>query len=242
MTSDSDDDHLADLYVMGLLEPQDQSEAERRMARDRAFAERVEAAARRFAPLDDSAVGMPLPDGAWERLERRLSAPVERPGALERSGDARGGSPANMNRAPWRVAAAMAALGLMLGLAWSFLRGLPFRGPADAAAVAVLLDPEGGPFALIEDFGNGRAAVRTLTAYEVPEEQSLQVWTKWSEEAGPVSLGVLDDFASGPVGAGGLPEPVAGQLYEITLEDEGGSATGRPTGPILGVGRASIPD
>jgi anti-sigma-K factor RskA len=53
---------------------------------------------------------------------------------------------------------------------------------------------------------------------------------------------VLDEFASGPVGADGLPEPVAGQLYEITLEDEGGSATGRPTGPILGVGRASIPD
>jgi anti-sigma-K factor RskA len=242
MTSDSDDDFLADLYVMGLLEPQAQSEAERRMARDRAFAERMEAAARRFAPLDDSAVAMPLPDGAWERLEQRLSAPVEKPPAIERSDSARSGSPANMNRAPWRGAAAVAALMLMLGLAWSFLRGLPFRGPADAAAVAVLLDPEGVPFALIEDFGNGQTAVRTLATYEVPEEQSLQVWTKWSEEAGPVSLGVLDEFASGPVGADGLPEPVAGQLYEITLEDEGGSATGRPTGPILGVGRASIPD
>lgn len=241
MTSDSDDDHLADLYVMGLLELQEQSEAERRMSRDRAFAERVEAAVRRFAPLDASAVATPLPDGAWERLEQRLSAPVERPDALERSDSAHTGLPANTNRAPWRMTAAIAALALLLGLAWPLLRSLPSDRPTEAAAVAVLLDPEGVPFALIEDFGNGQAAVTTLAAYDVPEDQSLQVWTKWSEETGPVSLGVLEEFASGPVGADGLPEPVAGQLFEITLEDEGGSATGRPTGPILGVGRASIP-
>ena len=52
---------------------------------------------------------------------------------------------------------------------------------------------------------------------------------------------VLDRFEGARVGAVGLPQPVAGQLFEITLEAEGGSATGRPTGPILGVGRASIP-
>ena len=242
MTSDSDDDHLADLYVMGLLEPQDQSEADRRMEHDRAFAERVEAAARRFAPLDDSAVGMPLPDGAWERLERRLTTSVEEPAFIVWPGSARVDSPANLNRAPWRVAAAVAALVLMLGFAWSVLRGPSFDGLGNEAAVAVLLDPQGEPFALIEDFGDGRAAVRTLVTYEVPEGESLQVWTKWSEETGPVSLGVLDEFASAPVGAEGLPQPIAGQLYEITLEAEGGSATGRPTGPILGVGRASIPD
>ena len=53
--------------------------------------------------------------------------------------------------------------------------------------------------------------------------------------------GVLDRFEGARVGADDLPKPVAGQLFEITLEAEGGSATGRPTGPILGVGRASIP-
>jgi anti-sigma-K factor RskA len=242
MTSDPDDNLLADLYVLGLLDPDAHSEADTRMEHDGTFAARVANAARRFAPLDDSAAPVPLPNGAWERLERRLSAPVEQPAARLPSSSVRRGSAANVNRAPWRTAMAMAAaLVLMLGLAWPFLRASPFGSPAEAAAVAVLLDPKGVPFALIEDFGNGKAAVTTLASYEVPEGESLQVWTKWSEETGPVSLGVLNEFASAPLGTDGLPQPVAGQLYEITLEEEGGSPTGRPTGPILGVGLASIP-
>ncbi len=236
-----DDDLQADLYVLGLLHGAEQSEAERRMESDEAFAARVAAAAHRFAPLDDGAAPVPLPDGAWARLEERLTAPVEQQ-ALASPSRSAGGSAANLNRAPWRLALGLAAaLLLTLGLAWPLLRGWPPGGPAGAAAVAVLLDPNGAPFALIEDFGNGEAAVTTLAPYEVPEGASLQAWTKWSEQVGPVSLGVLDEFTSAPLGADELPRPVAGQLYEITLEQEGGSATGRPTGPILGVGRASIP-
>ncbi len=247
MTPAPDDDLAADLYVLSLLDEADRAEAERRMAREPGFAERVAAAARRFAALDDTASPVPLPPGAWERLEGRLAAPVERP--ADASGPGPESAPdsvsapvsalpaANANRAPWRALLAVAAaLLLALGLSWPLL-----RGAGDPAAVAVLLGPEGEPFALIEDFGDGEAAVTTLAAFEVPEGRSLQVWTKWSEEVGPVSLGVLDAFASAPVGADGLPQPTAGQLYEITLEAEGGSATGRPTGPILGLGRASIP-
>jgi anti-sigma-K factor RskA len=37
------------------------------------------------------------------------------------------------------------------------------------------------------------------------------------------------------------PLPAGGQLYEITLEDAPRSATGRPTGPILVKGFATIP-
>lgn len=230
-----DDDLRADLYVMGLLDGADRAEAEGRMDRDPGFAARVAAASRRFAPLDDTAAPTPLPDGAWERLAARLSASAGRTAAKPVAAP---GPAANLPRAPWRAVLALAAaLLLALGLGWPLLRG----GAADPVAVAVLLDPDGAPFALVEDFGGGAAAVTTLAAFDVPDGASLQVWTKWSEEVGPVSLGVLDAFVGARVGANGLPRPAAGQLYEITLEDEGGSATGRPTGPILGVGRASIP-
>lgn len=241
-----DDDLLqADLYVLGLLDPAEQAEAERRIGSDGAFAARVAEAARRLSPLDDRTVPAPLPAGAWERMEARLAVSIPRPvpgTPLPAPSVPAPPAPANLSRAPGRERLAWAAVALLaLGLGWPLLRGMGSEGPEGAAAVAILLDPDGTPFALIEDFGNGEAAVTTLVAYDVPEGESLQVWTKWSEEVGPVSLGVLEEFASAPLGADSLPEPVAGQLYEITLEDEGGSATGRPTGPILGVGRASIP-
>jgi anti-sigma-K factor RskA len=230
VTPSPDDDLQADLYIFGLLDAAQQSDAERRIERDEAFAARVAAAAQRFAPLDDAAPPVPLPEGAWARLEVRLSAPVERPAPL-RSPAVAPKSAVNLNRAPW------ASILLALGLAWAVLA----ERRLDPAAVAVLLDPDGAPFALVEDFGQGEVAVTTLATFEVPNDQSLQVWTKWSEDVGPVSLGVLDRFEGARVGADDLPEPIAGQLFEITLEAEGGSATGRPTGPLLGVGRASIP-
>jgi anti-sigma-K factor RskA len=37
-----------------------------------------------------------------------------------------------------------------------------------------------------------------------------------------------------------LPMPIESQLYEITLEPATGSPTGRPTGPILYKGLATI--
>lgn len=251
MTPLSADADLADRYLLGLLDPQEQTATAERIARDRGFAALVAAAQRRFMPLDDTAAPIPLSSGAWGRLEARLTA---HPVTLSPAPPVPPVPPAppvlhaarppadNLNRAPWRTGAGLVA-GLLLAVAlvWSVWVNSPGDRRAGAIAVAVLLDPDGVPFAVIEDFGGGEAAVTALVAYVVPEGKSLQAWTKWSDETGPMSLGVLDAFTNAPLGADGLPRPVSGQLYEITLEDEGGSDTGRPTGPILGVGRASIP-
>ncbi len=236
MTLPPDSDLQADLYVLGLLEADDQAAVERRIEQEPDFAARVFMSAERFAPLDGVTPFMSLPAGAWDRLEARLAARGGQT-AAPTTADIKPKA-ANLVRAPLRAALAFAAaLLLAFGLAWAVLP----RQAADPSAVAVLLDPEGAPFALVEDFGDGEAVVTTLAAFDVPEDGSLQVWTKWSEDVGPVSLGILEEFEGASVGADGLPPPRAGQLYEITLEAEGGSATGRPTGPILGVGRASIP-
>ncbi len=236
MTPFSDDEFLADQYLLGLLDLNEQSATELHIAQDGAFAHLGVAASRRFAHLDDYAEPIALPGGAWTRLQAWPDMPVKESLSVSPLAGARE-SAVNPNRAPWRVALGLAAaLLLALGLSWPFL-----QAPSSVAiAVTVLLDPNGAPFALIEDFGGGEAEVIALVTYEVPAGKSLQAWTKWSEETGPVSLGVLDAFTSAPLGADGLPNPIVGQLYEITLE-EGGSATGRPTGPILGVGRAAVP-
>jgi anti-sigma-K factor RskA len=68
----------------------------------------------------------------------------------------------------------------------------------------------------------------------------MQVWTLPSREMGPMSLGLLEDAHSATLRGPALPRPQDAQLYEITLEQAGGSPTGRPTGPILAKGFAKL--
>ena len=76
MTRLSDDDFLADQYLLGLLDPGELSATEQRIERDGAFADIVAAGSHRFGPLDDTAVPIPFPGDAWTRLKERLKPPV----------------------------------------------------------------------------------------------------------------------------------------------------------------------
>ncbi|MBA2722367.1 MAG: anti-sigma factor [Methylibium sp.] len=71
---------------------------------------------------------------------------------------------------------------------------------------------------------------------EVPPGKVLQFWTKGEREAGPTSLGLIEPGQVTELPADKLPVLEPRQLFELTLEPEGGSPLGRPTGPILFVG------
>lgn len=70
-----------------------------------------------------------------------------------------------------------------------------------------------------------------------PAGKSLQFWTKPQGAAGPTSLGLVRAGEKLELPVAMLPGVGEQQLFEITLEPEGGSPLGRPTGPILYVGR-----
>ena len=133
---------------------------------------------------------------------------------------------------------AAALVGLAVGFGFGFGGGW-LRPMPEPVVVAVLLDAQGVPQAVVEDFGNDTATVRFVTDIDVPADRSLQVWTLPSEDMGPVSLGVLEGTRAARLAFGDLPDPGAEQLYEVTLEPQGGSPTGRPTGPIIGKGLAA---
>jgi anti-sigma-K factor RskA len=71
----------------------------------------------------------------------------------------------------------------------------------------------------------------------VPPGRALQFWTKPQGAAGPTSLGLVRAGQTVQMPVTRLPAVGAQQLFEITLEPEAGSPIGRPTGPILFVGR-----
>ena len=70
----------------------------------------------------------------------------------------------------------------------------------------------------------------------VPPGKTWELWTKGKDAAAPTSLGLL---RAGPAEIPRKALPYLGeeQLFEVTLEPEGGSPTGRPTGQVLSLGR-----
>ena len=72
----------------------------------------------------------------------------------------------------------------------------------------------------------------------VPADKSLQFWTKLEGADRPTSLGLVSPNARLELPVDRSPGLGEQQLFELTLEPQGGSPTGLPTGPILFVGRS----
>lgn len=75
-------------------------------------------------------------------------------------------------------------------------------------------------------------------AQAVPAGKALQFWTKLDGAAGPTSLGLVQPGQAIEIPLTKLPGVAEKQLFELTLEPEAGSPIGKPTGPILFVGRS----
>jgi anti-sigma-K factor RskA len=93
--------------------------------------------------------------------------------------------------------------------------------------------------AIVNTFSDGRVELIPLRPIDVPAGRTLQVWTLWDRDIGPKSIAVTSQSRTLQLDLEALPETVPDQLFEITLEPEGGSPIGRPTGPILFKGNAA---
>ena len=221
--TDGDDKTLAGEYVLGLLEGPARLDAERRLASDAAFAREVEGWRARFAALDDSAEPLAAGDALWRKIE--AGVPVAAPRAIP---SARTGF--------WNNLAALRITALGAGLAALLLAvGLGFAIRAatqQPVLVAVLLDGDRAG-AVVHAFADGRVVLVPIATINVPAGRALQVWTLPSRERGPVSVGLMNQAHTLQLSLKDLPPPRPDQLFEITLEPEAGSPTGRPTGPIL---------
>jgi anti-sigma-K factor RskA len=232
---------IADEYVLGLLDPAEHQAVEQEADKNPTLRTAIAASRERYLPLDLTVEPADVPGGLWTRIEAGLSegdtaVPL---GGATLAPEAALTPAANDNRRfGWRAAAlsSMAAsLVLAVALTWSLGR------QADPVVIAVLLNEAGEVQAVVEDFGNDTAQIRLLADIRVPEDKAVEVWTLPSQDMGPVSLGLLEDGRSSRLEGPPLPLPAASQLYEITLEDAGGSPTGRPTGPVLAKGLAQPP-
>jgi len=253
-------------YVLGLLEGPDAQEVEGWIARDRAAAEmalqweddllalaarvpalapsasvwtRIQAsvAQRASSAAAPSASAQPASDAAPDASAPQTPS-TSRP-AAPRSAPAATRKPASWGSRLWDsvptwrwVSAGFAAAAIMLAI-------FPNRETPVPPQVAVLQAPgeAAKPGWVLTVMGSGDVRIDPLVGLDAPSDRAVQLWTLAPGETRPRSLGLVAGSNTINVAAAAVGKIQPGQLFEMTLEPQGGSPTGRPTGPVLFIGR-----
>ncbi|MDX2259830.1 MAG: anti-sigma factor [Hyphomicrobiaceae bacterium] len=226
----------AGVYVLGLMEADEARRFEEAMARDASTRAGVAFWRDRLMELDISAPPVEVGDKVWSQILASLDRPAA--ASFVDLADRRGSAPPRRGTmaAFWQGAMAASLVALMAaGLAYTYVK------PAPPRLVVVLLDSGAQPVSIVEAVDSRTIRIVPLGDLSIPAGKSLQVWTLPTKELGPISMGLLPGPGTSVLTGPALPEPKPEQLYEITVEPEGGSPTGRPTGPILGKGFAKVP-
>jgi anti-sigma-K factor RskA len=266
MIHNEDQEALAGEYALGTLDAEERAQAERLIADDAEFAARVGFWERRLGELHVMVDPVEPPPTIWEKIRERIggmppTAAVRLPD-VDRM--ARAAPPSNVIGLSHRlrrtraVAAGASALAATLALFVTaslfkpdllpaklrpqpreIVRTVELPAKEPARLVAVLQKDAGGPaFLLTVD-----TAKRTLTMRRVAAEpepgKSYELWLVSDKFPAPRSLGVAGngEFTQQALQASYDPDTVNNATYAISLEPEGGSPTGAPTGPVLFTGK-----
>lgn len=233
VTGRGDEERAADAgeYVLGTLSADERARLEETMARDPELRSLVGWYRDTLVGLDP-AVSAPLPDGLWSRIQSAISSPpvaeqVRPDQAVVDLGVWR------RRAARWRAAAITATAASVLFAA--LLVADLLRATADPDVVAlqrfvVMVDAGGQARYLLEARADGRVLARPVGRPDRPAGRALELWSIGSDSV-PRSLGLL------PVSEGRMlavgPAGIARAAFAVSLEPEGGSPTGAPTGPVV---------
>ncbi|MBR0648797.1 RNA polymerase subunit sigma-70 [Roseomonas terrae] len=218
-TDPADRDALAAEYVLGTLDAAAAREVTQAMDADADLRGLVAAWEARLAPLSALAAPEAPPPGLWDRIEAALDG--TRPVAA---------APARRSAfwRNWALGASAVAAGLA---AFLLLRPVP-----EPRLMTVLLTQGDQPAWLVEAEG-GALRLASLNPQPVPDDRVMQLWALPQGATAPTSLGLIPAQQGSLTVTPSTIRPEPGMLMEITLEPPGGSPTGRPTGPILFIGR-----
>lgn len=230
MTSafDDDFDDLAGEYVLGTLPEAERRRVELALPHEPALRAAVQAWEARLLPLASLPEPVDPSPALWPRIDASLAA-------------ARRTAPAAASLKWWErlnVWRALAATGFAAAAIMAVVPRLPAPVTAPRYMVVLAAPNNMAPGWIVQVNAEGALKLVPLGTTNVPPEKSLQLWTKADSWRGPVSLGLVEPGKAADVSLAKLPPLQPNQLFEITLEPKSGSPIGRPTGPILYIGRA----
>jgi anti-sigma-K factor RskA len=214
-------------YVLGTLDDAARADVQRRLDTDAALRAEVYAWQDRLLGLTQRVAPIEPRAGTWTGIAARLVPPMPRTAANDALWQ-------RLRR--WQVAGALAMAASLLLAALFVLRA---PEPASARYLALLQAPDDKSTGwIVEVTADKVRLVPVAPTPAVPAGRTLQFWTKPEGAAGPTSLGLVRAGIVTELPVSRLPAVAPQTLFELTLEPEGGSPLGRPTGPILYVGRS----
>lgn len=218
-------------YVVGTLSPVERDEVEQALPRDAAlqqdvyfWQDKLLAMTRMLAPVEPS-------PAVWSRIELSLN-------------QAKAGRSAPAQ--PWWEGLAFWRFGAVFASVLAVVLALQLTGTVEAPApgtryLAVLQSPDKQDAGwIVEATVGGKLRLIPLGTTPVAPQKALQFWTKAQGASGPTSLGLVPPDRVTEIDVASLPTLEREQLFELTLEPETGSPIGRPTGPILFLGRTVV--
>lgn len=205
---------LAADYAIGLMSVPARRRFEQRLLDDTELRNEVAKWQESLAQLNEPLVAVPVPDRVWAAINARiepqhLHVPAKRP---------------SWNGLRISAAVCLLLVALTLGL---------FYHRDNARYSATLLDASAQPALHIKAHDN-YLQVDPLTLPVVAPGRSLELWAI-PADGKPLSMGMIPAGGQGRIGLNDdqqalLGEPIA---LAVSLEPEGGSPTGQPTGPVL---------
>ncbi|MBN2865452.1 MAG: anti-sigma factor [Thiotrichales bacterium] len=236
---------LAGEYVLGSLNEQERQDFEKEMAQDSALQKMVNDWQMQFLPLNDALPPVKPSRPLSARIERSLDAlsehhvqdknrSTEPASALAVQGWTKFWQSLHV----WQgIAAACFLASVILGVKVQ----LAPEAAGETVYMAVLVAPQDkSPGWVIQASESNKIQLTPLGAVQIPEGKALQFWTKADGWNAPVSLGLVKKGETLTVNLDSLPPLEENQLFELTVEEETGSPTGKPTGPIQSIGRAVL--
>jgi anti-sigma-K factor RskA len=218
-------------YVLGTLPADERARFASRLAEDPELRRAVRQWEARLAPLDDAAEATPPPE-VWRRIARASF------GADDALAPAIASNVVQLRRrvAFWR-GASLAAAALAAALAVVVVIDRVSLDQQPSGRYVAVVDAGGVEPALIAEVDTRAGVIRIRSlATETPVGKSLELWHV-PEGRAPRSLGILKAGADAQTIRDAMARGPVGGIIAVSVEPEGGSPSGAPTGPIVYKGR-----
>lgn len=230
MNEHDDIDGLAAEYVLGTLTLSERTSVAARRQREHALDAAIIDWEHRLAPLNAAITEVVPPGDTFAKIESRLRNSV--PGT--------GASVVDLKKSIkiWRTTAiAASALAASLILTLGAIQFAP--KPKTKNLVAVLQKDAASPAFLVSVNVDDRVMTVRPVAAKHEAGKSFELWIIHDSLGKPKSLGVIDEVqpTRGATLASYRADVIEGSTYAVTLEPEGGSPSGDPTGPVVFAGK-----